>query len=100
LGELWNYRVKDEEFAAIMTGVCVATDYADRDERTLLPIVFPIVMEKRLGTDFSQYREEVRPSSGYDRVQQLLEVAVRANMSTVDVWSRFAMPGKANGGPR
>lgn len=100
LGKLWPYKIADSEIVNIMTGVCVAMDYADCDERSLLPIVFPIVLEKLVETGFSEYREEIKPSPQYERLRRLLEVAVRDNVSATEVWSRFAMPGNSNGGPR
>ncbi|WP_224543272.1 hypothetical protein [Mesorhizobium sp. CA16] len=83
----------------IMTGVCVAMDYTDSHERSLYPVLFPVVLEKIQDVGFSDYKEEVAPSVEYERLRELLEIAVRGNQSAVEVWSRFVMPGNANGGP-
>ncbi|TPL89746.1 hypothetical protein FJ941_02790 [Mesorhizobium sp. B2-3-13] len=98
LDELGRCRIRGKE-TKIMTGVCVAMDYTDSYERSLYPVLFPVVLEKMHDVGFADYKEEVAPSVEYERLRELLEIAVRGNKSAVDVWLRFAMPGNANGGP-
>ncbi|MER9642367.1 hypothetical protein [Mesorhizobium sp. M0239] len=100
LDNLWDCRIQDGQAVSVMTGVSVAMDYTDRNERSIHPVLFPIVLEKVRDKGFMPYRQEVKPNASYERLHELLAIAARLHISSTDVWSRFMMPGDANGGPR
>ncbi|TGR08788.1 hypothetical protein EN833_15100 [Mesorhizobium sp. M4B.F.Ca.ET.190.01.1.1] len=100
LRTLRPYPESNGQKEAIMGGLCVATDYTDRFQQALFPVVFPIVLEKGSETDFSEYRQAAAPSDEHARLLKLLQMAVHANEGSIGVWRRLEMPGKSNGGPQ